>query len=699
MVFTTLDLRQGFNQIQIREEDRAKTAFHGVDGLWEWNGMPFGMCNSSAFFQQVMDIVLGDIDCAAYYIDDVVIFSRDSTSHVADVERVLGTIINAGLTCHPGKCKFGECTVKYLGFEVSDETLSVQEAKVAVLDKVAVPTDATRDPGIPELLHKIRAQLQQASKRAEPAPEGDHNVEMGRARRRCAERPAGGSEDGAGAHLARERQAIRTILGLEQLRHGSSAVPRDGAGREGRGIRQQELQPNRSQLQLIRRRRNGGGMGNRTLSYEYEFKIRHRPGKTLQHVDGLSRNPPPLERGSQAACLVALASGIQTTEEAEGRGKGPEDVWEDAAVLRWVKGETEAEEDVGEGVRARGRHYRCATADHRMVVGGVTEGCEGGRGRLRTVQRKQGNSGKGAAGLQSLPIRGLGYRWSLNLAEELPLSRKNKRYVLVMIEHVSKWVELRTLSSMSAELIAEAFTDQVLTRFGACGEVLTDQGTEFRGAFDQLLKKVGITHRRTSRYHPQANGLTERMVQTIKKGLRAYGEEHKRDWDQELNWVAAGYRFCKQAALRDSSPYYLLYGKEPMLPVNAPKVLSGIVRAGTHEKWAALADCRARYLKKIMLAALENLHTAQLRDGKRYQQRLLQNGKGTGKPVENGTEVYIRKAKKDTLDMGVLVLESEEGKQCEDHVTNVARVTGSKMKGIPKDQQQEQSRSRKGASG
>ncbi|CAI5479310.1 unnamed protein product [Closterium sp. Yama58-4] len=106
--------------------------------------MPFGMRNSSAFFQQVMDTVLRDVDCAACYIDDVIIFSKDPESHVADVERVLGAIMEAGLTCHPGKCKFGESTVKYLGFEVSDGTLSVQEAKVAVLDKVAVPTDHSR---------------------------------------------------------------------------------------------------------------------------------------------------------------------------------------------------------------------------------------------------------------------------------------------------------------------------------------------------------------------------------------------------------------------------------------------------------------------------------------------------------------------------------------------------------------------------
>jgi len=88
-----------------------------------------------------------------------------------------------------------------------------------------------------------------------------------------------------------------------------------------------------------------------------------------------------------------------------------------------------------------------------------------------------------------------------------------------MIEHFSKWVKLVALLDKSSHKTNRAFLQQVLNRFGACAKCLTDQGLEFSGEFQDLLDHAVIDHRRTSRDHPQANGLAERMVQTCKKGL------------------------------------------------------------------------------------------------------------------------------------------------------------------------------------
>ncbi|GJP42671.1 hypothetical protein CLOM_g2210 [Closterium sp. NIES-68] len=116
-VYSTLDLRQGFHQIPIREEDKPKTAFHGPDRLYEWNFMPFGLKNASATFQRVMDQVLQNIPCALCYIDDVVIHSKDGEQYVKNVAKALAALQEAGLTCHPGKCAFGVTTVVYLGWK------------------------------------------------------------------------------------------------------------------------------------------------------------------------------------------------------------------------------------------------------------------------------------------------------------------------------------------------------------------------------------------------------------------------------------------------------------------------------------------------------------------------------------------------------------------------------------------------------
>ena len=260
------------------------------------------------------------------------------------------------------------------------------------------------------------------------------------------------------------------------------------------------------------------------------------------------------------------------------------------------------------------------------------------------------------AGLQSLPIRELGHRWSLDLLGELPMSRRGKRYVLVMIEHVSKWVELVALSSKSASGIASAFLREVLSRFGACAEVLTDQGGEFKGELQRLLDACGINHRVTSAYHPEANGLTERAVQTFKRGLRKYALVHdKRDWDLELPWLLMGYRFSRQESTK-LSPYYMLYGREPVLPVGGAKDLVAPLPEMSSADWVRVAKLRAQLFRSVMPTALGNLQAAQERDSRRHQIRRNRMALDLGRnaqAVTLGQWVYIRRPAGDTLDVSV----------------------------------------------
>ena len=125
--------------------------------------------------------------------------------------------------------------------------------------------------------------------------------------------------------------------------------------------------------------------------------------------------------------------------------------------------------------------------------------------------------------LRPLSIMGLGYRWSLDFVGPLLPTPRGAKYVLVIVEHFSKWIELVALPQNSSKLAAATFLDRVLARFGAPAEVLKDQGHEFLGSFEELCVHALIDHRTTSRDHLETDGLTERVVQTVKRGLRKYG--------------------------------------------------------------------------------------------------------------------------------------------------------------------------------
>lgn len=78
------------------------------------------------------------------------------------------------------------------------------------------------------------------------------------------------------------------------------------------------------------------------------------------------------------------------------------------------------------------------------------------------------------------------------------------------------------LPQNSSELTTTGFIDHVLARFGIFAEMLTDYRKEFLRSFEELLTKAIIDYRRTSKDHPKVDGLAERVVQTIKHGLRKY---------------------------------------------------------------------------------------------------------------------------------------------------------------------------------
>jgi hypothetical protein len=85
-VFSTLDLRIGYHQLLIREEDKAKIAFWGVnsrgkDCLYQWKFLPFGLKNAPAEFQCVMDRILAGLDFVRCYIDDIVVYSDTVEEH------------------------------------------------------------------------------------------------------------------------------------------------------------------------------------------------------------------------------------------------------------------------------------------------------------------------------------------------------------------------------------------------------------------------------------------------------------------------------------------------------------------------------------------------------------------------------------------------------------------------------------------
>jgi hypothetical protein len=159
------------------------------------------------------------------------------------------------------------------------------------------------------------------------------------------------------------------------------------------------------------------------------------------------------------------------------------------------------------------------------------------------------------------------YHWSCDSTGEFSQTSRGNVYIMIMIEHFSKWVELVALPDKSSHNTIQVFLQQVLSRFRAYVECLTDQGLESRGKFQDLLDHAFIDHRRTSRDHPQVNGLVERMVQTCKKGLRKTClTKNKEDWDLALLYIGMCYMMSKHTSLFHFFLTFYFWGNIPFHP-------------------------------------------------------------------------------------------------------------------------------------
>ena len=247
--------------------------------------------------------------------------------------------------------------------------------------------------------------------------------------------------------------------------------------------------------------------------------------------------------------------------------------------------------------------------------------------------------------LQQLPIEGLFYRWGADMAGPFAESKDGNSYVLIMVEYFSKTIELTATKEKSARGNAHAFLAAVLSRYGACAEVVTDRGTEFEGPFEQLLVDCLIDHRRTSPNHPQADGLAERAVQTVKKALTKHVAQHRElgDWDWQLHWIALGYRASRQAAT-GLSPYEMLFGTRPIIPpAIKERMEEPLLDLADTEQAAEYIVQRAALLQQHCAIAMDNQRIAQHRNSLRY----LQVRSGNHMPVRHrfavGDFVYVRR--------------------------------------------------------
>ncbi|KII73290.1 Retrovirus-related Pol polyprotein from transposon opus [Thelohanellus kitauei] len=133
--FSTIDLKNGYYQVAIKESDRCKTAFTSPSVLFQFRRMPFGLCNAPATFQNLMNIILKKhIGKFCYvYIDDIIIYSDSFEDHCKHLELIISTLVSAGLCINSTKSKIFCTSIKFLGHVISQNGIGTDPMKIQVI--------------------------------------------------------------------------------------------------------------------------------------------------------------------------------------------------------------------------------------------------------------------------------------------------------------------------------------------------------------------------------------------------------------------------------------------------------------------------------------------------------------------------------------------------------------------------------------
>lgn len=148
----------------------------------------------------------------------------------------------------------------------------------------------------------------------------------------------------------------------------------------------------------------------------------------------------------------------------------------------------------------------------------------------------------------------------------LPMSRRGNKYIITASCMLIKYIEIRAIKNATTEEILAFFEEQIYTRYGCPDIIHSDNGSQYISQlYEASARLYKIEPRRITFYNSPANGIAERLNSTLHSMICKYVNSNSNNWDEELHNLAFAYNSTPHASHK-YTPFYLLYGREPVFP-------------------------------------------------------------------------------------------------------------------------------------
>jgi hypothetical protein len=579
--FSTLDATSGYYQIAMNPDDKAKTAFSWKNGHYEYNRMPFGLCNAPATFQRAMDTVLREElnRFVLAYLDDIIIFSKTKEEHLEHLETILSRLKNAGLVLNRKKCKFLCDEVKILGNIVSEGTVKPDPEKIRAIKEYPLPKTVKElrsflglinycrefvprfaeiagylsdllkgetKQSIKKIKHTeksikafslLKQALTEKTRRAQPDFELDFIL------------TTDASDTGIGA--------ILTQIDAQGREHMISAFSKGfDVHQKNYSVTDKELLAVVKSIEKYRHYLIGKEFLLRTdhkaLTYlweaknptsrllrwamklqEYKFRIEYIKGED-NAADGYSRvNTVRYQKATDSVLSVEMKTRILTDYHLNlGHGSAGNMKAIILSRYKWPGIFKDIDDLVANCLICK----KAGTPVYSK--------------KFKFIETERPNE-----------------LWEIDLWGRLTDRGANK-FIVVCINHHTKWVETRVIKNKTADEICLAVEELIIAKHGAPERILSDCGLEFNNkSISSLAARHGIQWLFSSPFHHQTTGAVERVIQTLTQKLKKLSEFGVKRWTSLVEQATRAVNLSYNRSI-GTSPFVFVNKRLPELDVD-----------------------------------------------------------------------------------------------------------------------------------